>query len=155
MKIRTVVAALLWAVCGLALADDGATAAKAFWQVFAQGDVAKLTDHYADEVVLRAGSEFLKAEWGLNAAGDRNKDLTVKRADLLKAYAAMLTKLGKDKWVRVFGAVGEDELTTKALPNGHVSLIVKTGPGDDQLEYEFAPSADGTKWQVVAERTDY
>lgn len=149
-------AAVLWlALCGTLAASEADTAARDFWKVFVQGDMAKLQEQYAEEVVLKAGSEFLKKEWGLNESGDRDKDKTVARAELIKAYSKMLDKIGKEKWVKVFGAVPDDKITTKVLENKHVVLTVKTGPGDDQLEYELALNKDQTRWQVVAERTDY
>jgi deoxyribose-phosphate aldolase len=155
--MRTIAAAtlLLLAFAGASPASEAETAARDFWKVFVQGDIAKLQDRYAEEVVLKAGSEFLKKEWGLNESGDRDKDKTVARADLMKAYSKMLDKIGKEKWAKVFGGVPDDKITAKVLENKHVLLIVKTGPGDDQLEYELAPNKDQTRWLVVSERTDY
>ena len=142
-------------ICRAACADEASTAAKDFWKVFVKGDIAALQDQYADEVVLKAGSEFLKKEWGINESGERDKDKTVTKADLIKAYSAMLSKTGKDKWGKVFGGITEDKIRTKTLANKHVVLTVKTGPGDDQIEFELALNKDQTKWQVVGERTDY
>ena len=155
MKKMLEIVVVVLVMCSAVLADEAGTAASDFWKVFAQGDAAMLQDQYADEIVLRSGSEFLKKEWGINDSDDRSKDKTVTRAALMKAYSAMLAKIGKEKWKKVFGGVGEDKISTKTLENKHVLLIVKTGPGDDQLEYELALSKDQKTWQVVAERTDY
>jgi deoxyribose-phosphate aldolase len=155
MRLLSTAAVLLLALCGTLAASEAETAAKDFWKVFVQGDLAKLQEQYAEEVVLKAGSEFLKKEWGINESGDRDKDKTVARAELMKAYSRMLTKIGKEKWTKLFGAIPDDKITTKVLENKHVVLMVKTGPGDDQLEYELALNKDQTRWQVVAERTDY
>jgi hypothetical protein len=146
---------LLLVLCGAVSASEPSTAAKNFWKVFVQGDIAALQDQYAAEVVLKAGSEFLKKEWGINESGEREKDKTVTKPDLMKAYSSMLSKIGKDKWRNLFGAIPEDKMTTKTLENRHVVLTVKTGSGDDQIEFELAPNKDQTRWQVVSERTDY
>lgn len=80
-------------------ASEPITAAMDFWKVLVEGDVSKLQEHYAEEVVLQAGSEFLNKQWGINPSGDRYKqDVKVTRADLMKAYAALFQKAGKEKW---------------------------------------------------------
>jgi len=142
-------------ICGAACADEASAAAKVFWNVFVQADMASLKEQYADEIVLKAGSEFLKKEWGINETGDRDKDKKVSRADLMTAYSAMLSKIGTEKWKKVFGSITEDKIKAKTLENKHVLLTVKTGPGDDQIEFELALNKDKTKWQVISERTDY
>jgi hypothetical protein len=155
MTVRFVAIVTILGICNTLLADEASTAAKDFWNVFVKGDIAALQDQYADEVVLKADSEFLKKEWGINESDDRTKDKMVKKADLIKAYSAMLSKIGKEKWKKVFGGIAEDKITTKTLENKHVVLTVKTGPGDDQIEFELALNKDLTKWQVVGERADY
>ncbi len=136
----------------------GTAAAENFWKVFVQGDIATLQDHYADEVVLRAGSEFQKKEWGINESGDRSKDTSVTKSELMKAYSAMLAKIGTKKWRQVFGGIAKGDMNTKTLENEHVLLTVRTGPGageDDAIQFEFALDKGNARWQVVSERTDY
>jgi hypothetical protein len=155
MRITLTAAVLSLALSGALSASEPVAAAKDFWKVFAQGTIEKIQEQYAEEVVLRAGSEFLKKEWGINESGERSQDRKVARADLMKAYTAMLTKVGKEKWTKTFGSIPDDKLTTRILENKHVVLKVKTGPGDDRLEYELALNKDQTRWLVVAEATDY
>jgi hypothetical protein len=149
----------LIALCVLApvsvLAVEADDAAREFWTVLVKGDVQALEKHYAETVLLRAGSELLKAQWGVNPSGDRSKDRKVSRADLMKGYKALITKVGVEKWQGIFGAIKKDKISTKTLKNKHTVLTVKTGPGDDYLEFTLAPDKAGKSLRVVSERTDY
>ena len=71
-----IVVAVVW-ICCAAYADEATTAGKDFWKVFVQADMAALKEQYADEIGLKAGSEFLKKEWGINDSDDRTKDKKV------------------------------------------------------------------------------
>jgi hypothetical protein len=155
MRIALGIAVAVVGICGPVHADEARTAAKDFWKVFVQGDLAAIREQYADEIVLKAGSEFLKKEWGINESDDRTKDKKVSRDDLMKAYSAMLAKIGTEKWNKVFGDITEDKITPKTLENKHVVLTVRTGPGNDQIEFELGLNKDKTKWLVVSEMTDY
>ena len=149
-----IVVAVVW-ICCAAYADEATTAGKDFWKVFVQADMAALKEQYADEIGLKAGSEFLKKEWGINDSDARTKEKKVSRDDLMKAYAAMLAKIGTEKWKKAFGDITEDKITIKTLENKHVVLTVRTGPGDDQIDFELGLNKDKAKWLVVSEMTDY
>jgi hypothetical protein len=140
---------------GSSYALEPADAANEFWSVLVKGDVEALEKHYADEVLLKAGSELLKSQWGINPSGERDKDRKVPRADLMKGYKALIAKVGVEKWQGIFGAIKKDKISTKVLKNKHVLLTVKTGPGDDYLEFEMAPDKAGKRLRVVSEYTDY
>jgi len=155
MRIALGIVVAVAGICGPVYADEAMTAARDFWKVFVQADVAALKEQYSDEVVLKAGSEFLKKEWGINESDDRSKDKKVSRDDLMKAYSAMLAKIGTEKWKKVFGDIAEDKITTRTLENKHVVLTVRTGPGNDQIEFELGLNKEKTKWLVVSEMTDY
>ena len=68
--------------------------------------------YYASKVLLKAGSELLKKEWGLKGA-DRSKDLLVGRDELIHGYERLIGKVGREKWAAIFGKVSEDSLTTE------------------------------------------
>lgn len=163
MKLATAFVIVVLGTCYIAYADEpttvvaneAITVAKNFWNVFVQADMALLEEQYADEIILKAGSEFLKKQWGINESDDRTKDKTVSREDLMKAYSVMFAKIGEKKWKKVFGSIAEENITAKTLENKHVILIIKIGKGDDQFEFELAFNEDKAKWQVVAEQTDY
>ena len=53
------------------------------------------------------------------------------------------------------GSIKKDKISTKVHKNKHVLLTVKTGPGDDYIEFELALNKDQTQWLVVSEYTDY
>jgi hypothetical protein len=155
MRFAAVLIALCMLVPAGALAAEPADGAVEFWAVLVKGDVAALEKHYADTVLLKAGSELLKAQWGINPSGDRSQDRKVARADLMKGYKALISKVGVEKWQGIFGAVKKDKISTRVLKNKHVVLTVKTGPGDDYIEFELAPDKAGKRWRVVSEYTDY
>jgi uncharacterized protein YyaL (SSP411 family) len=136
-------------------AMDPGAAAIDFWNVFAKGDLSELGGQYADEILLKAGSEFLKPEWGIAEPGDRAKGKKVARSDLMKAYKLAITELGKEKWQTIFGSINKNKISTKVLQNKHLLLTVKTGPGDDYLEFELALNKGRTRWLVVSEFTDF
>jgi hypothetical protein len=73
----------------------------------------------------------------------------------MKGYKALITKVGVEKWRGIFGAIKKDKISTKVRKDKSVVLTVKTGSGDDYLEFELAPNKAGTRWQVVSEYTDY
>jgi len=139
----------------VSFASEPITAANDFWSVFVKGDASELEKQYADEILLKAGSEFWKSKWGISKSGDRSKKLKVAKHDLMKAYKSMLNRLGKKKWQNIFGSIKKDKISTKVLKNKHVLLTVKTGPGDDYIEFELALNKDQTHWLVVSEYTDY
>ena len=66
MRIALGIVVAVVGICGAAYADEATTAGKDFWKVFVHADMAALKEQYADEIVLKAGSEFLKKEWGIN-----------------------------------------------------------------------------------------
>jgi hypothetical protein len=155
MRVTLLLVALCLFIPAALPASEPDTAAKDFWNVFVKGDLTELERHYANEILLKAGSEFLKPAWGIAKSGDRAKGKRVARPDLMKAYRSMLTKLGKEKWQTIFGSIKGDKINTKVLKNKHVLLTVKTGPGDDYLEFELALNKEQTRWLVVSEYTDY
>ena len=136
-------------------ASDEKTIGMEFWKVFAQGDLEKIQDYYADKVTLDSGSEFLKrVEWGISDPADGIGKVVLK-ADLMKAYGVMLQKMGKQKWVAIFGAVPEENITAQVKENKNIFLTVKVGKRDDKLGFELAFNKEKNKWQVVWEHTDY
>jgi hypothetical protein len=155
MRIITLLIAICVLIPTVSMGSEPITAANDFWKVFVKGDANSLESQYADEILLKAGSEFLKPEWGINKDGDRSKDKKVTKAELIKAYKSMLARLGQKRWQSIFGSIKKDKIRTKVLKNKHVLLTVKTGPGDDYIEFELALNKDQTRWLVVSEFTDY
>jgi len=91
--------------------DAGIKQAKALWAAVAAGDTAGMAELYADEVVLVAGSELLKARWELPGGGDRSRDLKVRKADLIAGYQRMIDELGgEERWSQVFTPIDERKI---------------------------------------------
>jgi hypothetical protein len=146
----------------------GVARAKEFWSAIAKGDPAGMKEFCANEVTLRPGSELLKQEWGIKGAGDRNKELRVSRDDLLAAYQRMIDKIGREKWIRIFGSVPAEKIVVSSMLTsaqslnlqtkpGDLVLMVRPGNGDDTLYYVFrhVEMGSASRWQIVAELTDY
>jgi len=135
-----------------------------FWKALSGADLKAMESCYAPQVTLLAGSELLKKDWGINADGNRGKDLTLPREVLLKGYEALLAKIGIEKWKNIFGKLGREKImfamankdgqTFKAVRRGDVLMKVATGPGDDALVFVLAQAADKS-WSVRLEATDY
>ncbi|MFB3891328.1 MAG: hypothetical protein ACE15C_04815 [Phycisphaerae bacterium] len=145
-----------------AQADDHGRIAQEFVKALGSADLEVLKKMYADNVILMAGSELLKDEWGLVANGPRDKDALLAREKLIEGYGNLIARIGKEKWQALFGKLDTDRITTATLAEdrppflkkGDLTVSVRPGRGDDTLTYHFRKSADG-KWLVVAEKTDY
>jgi hypothetical protein len=156
--------AVTTATASRAESESGQQAGLRFWKYLSGGDLAKAEGLYTPEVTLLAGSELLKAEWGINPGGERGKDLVLKREDLLKGYRAMVAKIGAEKWKAAFAKIDEDKIGFRSIEKeeegfkgtkkGDVLMKIATGPGDDALSFVLRRSADGN-WRVAMEQTDY
>lgn len=159
------------AVCQLATISRGAEidpagqkSAREFWAAVAKPDTEQMARFYAPKVLLKAGSELLKREWGVNPEGDRDKDLLLDRDRLLEGYRRMIEKVTAAKWSRVFSKIQPDAISITAVQTadrpltgarqGDLLLKVVIGKGGDALMFLFRCNDQG-QWQVVAEQTDY
>lgn len=163
------------AVLSAALATTGFTTAQAadvddaaqarvqqFWKRLSAGEAAQLKDFYAPEVTLKTGSELLKPQWSVVPNADRQKDTQVPRKDLLAGYAAMIEKIGKEKWAAIFAKFGPDnlriaqakqrDLPFAGIQAGDILLAIDTG--DSPLQFVFRKGADGDLL-IHMEATDY
>jgi len=169
VKTRLLLAMLVLSLLGLGAAAGeadpaGMKAAKDFWAAVAKADTEQMARLYAPKVLVKAGSELLKKQWGINDSGDRDKDLALQRDQLLKGYAVMIEKVGAEKWTRIFSEIKPEAIHISAVEadgkpfqpaqRGDVVLRVSTGTGDDTLAY-LLRRVDGGAWQVVAEAADY
>lgn len=155
MRVATLLLALCVFIPACISAREPITAANEFWAVFVKGDATELEKQYADEILLKAGSEFLKPQWEINNTDDYDYDKKVAKADLMEVYKLFLTRVGKERWQRIIGSIKKDKISTKILKNNHVLLTVMAGPGDDYFEFELAFNKDQERWLVVSEYTDY
>ena len=138
--------------------------ANAFWLAVAKGDTDAMQAFYAPKVLLKAGSELLKPQWELAEDVDRSKDLLVDRDRLLRGYSAMIDKIGKDAWTRVFGRIPKesvrvatadrDDHPLAGVQRGDTILKIATGTGDDVLLFVFRKDSGGNLY-VHLEATDY
>jgi hypothetical protein len=136
-----------------------------FLTVLGKGDTKELKEYYAPKVLVKAGSELLRVQWGLNPDGDPKKDLELDRDKLLSGYRSLIAKAG-NKWTEAWARVLKEESRitfSKAkeadAPFGGVKkgdLLVKVVPGksDDTFYYVLRPDAKG-QWWVVVEGADY
>jgi hypothetical protein len=135
-----------------------------FWKALSQADLQNLAKFYALEITLLPGTEFLKKEYGINADGDRDKNLVLKKDDLMMAYKAMIKKVGTEKWKNLFSKIDNDKISfTKTekdnqffdgVKKDDIVMDVAVGEGTDKLSFVFRKGDDGN-WAVVMEDTDY
>ncbi len=125
-----------------------------FWSAYCSGEVSQLKSYYADSIKVRAGSELLKPTWGIAEKGDRSKGKSFSRSDLLKGYSVLITEIGKDKWKSSLSSIQKDKIEFKVLNKNNILLIVKTGPGNDYIEFEFSHDKNHGEWHVISEYTD-
>ena len=163
LGVLVCVAMLLGGPVAAGAEGDGGPRAKAFWAAAAKGDAEAMKDFYAEKVLVLAGSELLKPEWGLPGGGRRDENLLVARDDLAAGYGRMFARIGRQRWADVFTAIPADKLRVEPLdmknpPPGlsrdAIGLTVFTGPGDDRLLFILDKNPDG-RWHVVAEAADY
>jgi hypothetical protein len=148
-------------IVGQDVGQQGLDAAKGFWLALSKADVAAAREHYADQVLVKAGSEMLKPQWGVQPAGKREQDALLDRHRLVLGYSQMIDIIGKAAWTKALSQARKVELgkAVKAdapfsgVQPGDLLLKVFTGPGDDTLTYVFR-EAHG-RWRIVAEATDY
>ena len=150
--MRSLLIVSLFFTLALSAADKG-KAINSFFAALISADVKQLEVHYADKILLKKGSEFLKPNWGIKGA-DRSKDCTVTRQELMAAYKKAFAQIGKKKWQGIFTKLGKNSLQFKQLANKNLQLRILTGPGDDYLEFEFSLMAND-QYKIVAEYTDY
>lgn len=148
--------------------EGGEASAHAFIKAMATGDPGQIMDFYDDSVVLMAGSELLKPEWGL--AKSRVKDAEVSKARLAGAVKQLIDGAGVPKWCSLWKAVKKDRTTVvkatqadqrvgantfRGVQPGDSLLVVQLSPGmDDKLAWAFRKNANG-EWRIVREWTDY
>ena len=142
-------------------------ALKAFLDVFADADLEGMGRFYAPKVTVKKGSTILDKRYGGLGGNDdgREKDQTVDRDTLLKAYETTIQKLGgKEDWVKrgqelktveVRYITDESENADKIFPavgarNGDVLAVVS--PKRDALFFHLR-KIDG-KWRIIAEAWD-
>ena len=157
-------------IAGAAMAADaqdpaGVKHARDFWAAVAAADTDAMQKFYAEKVMLKAGSELLKKQWGVPGAGDRSKDLLVDQDDLIAGYQRMIAKIGKDKWTKLFADIGPEKLSItpakaadwpfSGVLKGDLIVKVATGRGGDALWFVLRSSPRQAHWLVVAEVTDY
>jgi hypothetical protein len=141
-------------------ADDGKEAVRGFLKALAAADMEGMEGAYADNVILMAGSEMLKADWGLAPEGSRDKDQAIGRDKLIGAYRALIGKVGKEKWQNALAKVDPKMVLTSPVQEDEPSgirkgdLRVDAPLGNTGLTFWLRRDASG-KWLVVAERTDY
>lgn len=141
----------------------GVESAKRFWAALAKADTKTMQEFYAPKVVLKKGSELLKKQWGLKGGGERDKDLSLEREELIAGYQRMMQKIGKERWSKLFGEIDAEKINftfakqsdrRTGVRKGDLTMKVSTGPGDDALSF-FLRRDDKGRWLVVAEATDY
>ncbi len=143
----------------------GADRAKGFWAALAKADWQAMQAFYAPKVLLKAGSEMLKPQWGVvPGTGDRGQDLLVERGRLMAGYRRMIEQIGKDKWTGIFSQIDARKISfvvcekadqlLSGVRRGDLVMKVATGPGDDALLFVLRPDQQG-RWLIVAEATDH
>ena len=152
--------------CASSARADEATSteiAQSFWAAFLDADVAAMSRHYAPRVTLKAGSELLKVEYGLNAGGDLGKDLVVDRRDLQRGYDQMFKRVGREKWIASSQKLRDVKLTyiSAADANKYFALfqavagelLVQVHTEPDPLFFLMRQDKQG-RWSIVAEAFD-
>jgi hypothetical protein len=137
--------------------------AQSFWGAFLDADSARMAEHYASHVTLKAGSELLKADYGLNAGGDRGQDLVVDRRDLQHGYEQLFKRVGRDKWIASSQKLRDVKLTyiSAADANKYFALfqaaagelLVQVHTEPDPLFFLMRQDKRG-RWSIVAEAFD-
>ena len=142
---------------------EGVERAKEFWAAVAAADTDVMRQCYAENVVLRAGCELLKPQWGLPGGGDRQKELSLDRDELVAGYGRMIEQIGRERWAAIFTKIDPEKISLRfaesadkkrGIESGDLTMTVVTGPGDDELVF-FLRHDTKAGWQVVAEATDY
>jgi hypothetical protein len=133
---------------------------EAFWNALVSGDIQQMEKHYAAEVTIRKGSEFLKKVWGINPSGDQSKDLVVKREDLMKAYNRLIDRVGVEDWQKSLKSIPKKRRKAQTLDDGsilfHIDLDEDSKKtNDDVLEFKFKQNDAKTDWEVTSEFSDY
>ena len=137
--------------------------ARKFWRAFLDGDSATMGKCYAPRVTLKAGSELLKSEYGLNITGERKQDLDFDRDSLVKAYRALFQRTGKAKWAERGKRLRECEMAFITAADGNKlfelfrcqpsDLLVQVRTEPNELFFSIRQDAAG-QWWVVAEAFD-
>jgi hypothetical protein len=150
---------------GTARADEATSTeiAQSFWAAFLDADVARMGKHYAPHVKLKAGSELLKAEYGLNRSGDLGKDLIVDRRELQRGYDLMFKRVGREKWIASSQKLRDVKVTyiSAADANKYFALfqavagelLVQVHTEPDPLFFLMRQDKQG-RWSIVAEAFD-
>jgi len=142
---------------------SGRGAARTFWDAFAKGDLKAAGRFYADEVTIIYHSHMHRKQYGVTTTDNVTGDLTVNRARLMAGYAAMLKKVGKEKWVKAYAAIVASKITIttaakadqpiRGVRKGDVVLNVAPVP-DEGLTFVFRPDKQG-RYRIVVEKNDY
>lgn len=154
---------LISIVHALALENTSTQVAQAFWRAFLSGDAAAMGQCYAPRVTLKAGSELLKSEYGLNVTGNRKQDLDFDREQIVKGYKALFERTGKTKWAEQGKRLRDCRMTyiTSADNNKYFELfrcqpqdlLVQVHTNPHELFFAIRQDSQG-KWWVVAEAFD-
>ncbi|MGD9644737.1 MAG: hypothetical protein AB7U73_03435 [Pirellulales bacterium] len=137
--------------------------AQSFWGAFLDADPGRMAKHYAPRVTLKAGSELLKPDYGLNASGDQGKDLVVDRRDLQRGYEQMFKRVGREKWVASSQKLRDVKLTYISAVDANKyfalfqavagELLVQVHTDPDPLFFLMRQDERG-RWSIVAEAFD-
>tara|TARA_B110000483_G_scaffold50192_1_gene62472 strand:- start:6347 stop:6571 length:225 start_codon:yes stop_codon:yes gene_type:complete len=73
---------------------------------------------------------------------------------LLKPTWGIAEKGGRSKGKSILSSIHKDKIEFKILKKSNILLIVKTGPGNDYIQFEFSHDRNHGKWHVISEYTD-
>ena len=137
--------------------------ARKFWGAFATANLEAAWRFYADKVTVRFYSHMLKKKYGVVTDDNVRTDVTVDREKLIAGYAKMLKEIGKEKWIKAYGAIDPKKISItfaaeadKPFPGVKVGdLILKIAPVEDEgLTFVFRAEKYGAYW-IVIEKNDY
>ncbi|MBL9122081.1 MAG: hypothetical protein JNG90_00505 [Planctomycetaceae bacterium] len=137
--------------------------AQKYWHAFLDGNAAELGKCYAPRVMLKAGSELLKSDYGLNVTGDRKQDLEFDREQVIKAYRLLFERIGKSVWIERGKRLRDCRMTfVTQMDNPPLfeqfrcqpaDLLVQVHTSPDDLYFAIRQDTAG-HWWVVAECFD-
>lgn len=137
--------------------------AHAFWQAFLDGNADEMGKHYAPHITLKAGSELLKPDYGLNDSGDRSRDLIVDQKSIVRGYHVMFQRVGKQKWKESGQKLRNVQLSfISAADQNRYFAMFGAQPGDRLVRVHTDPDPlffllrqdEQRRWRVVAEAFD-
>ena len=141
--------------------DDPKAVAKRFLKAFADADVEKMQQHFADQVLFHGEPRFIG-----RAKLDKPTELT--KRQLSDAYAKLFKRVGREKWNQLFKKT--KPTLTKATADGKPIHLAKKG--DYVYDLHFREATKGkragldeavifvfrkvdNKYRIVAHFADY